>query len=187
MHEPLQHACTDEHVATGRQALTVEVGGGVGEGVGRVVDEGDQGVGHLIADPVLEHAAALRHRLTVEGARHHTEQHRRHEGVEHDGGAAAGGLGGTEQAGGPVGGITGGLGEVELVGRPADAEAETALGLVAVVGEGADADVAAVLPPGPTDAGGGGHRGFDSDVGVVGIVDTHTCVDAQGELLELLG
>jgi hypothetical protein len=37
--EPLEHAILDEHVAPSGESLAVDVGGGVGLRVGRIVDE----------------------------------------------------------------------------------------------------------------------------------------------------
>ena len=114
------------------------------------------------------------------------EEHRRHVRVEHDRDALRGRLGCTEQASGTVGGLASGLGQVELLGRTADAETEAGLRLVAVVGERADGDVAAVLATAATNAGGGRDRGLDRDVGVVRVVDSNSRIDADRQSLELL-
>ena len=68
MHELLQHAAVDQHVAPGGQALAVELGGGVRQRVGRVVDQRDDRGGDLLAEAVLEQAAALGDALAVERA-----------------------------------------------------------------------------------------------------------------------
>ena len=47
-----QHAALDQDVAAGGEALAVDVGGGVGERVGRVVDQRDERRRHLLAEPV---------------------------------------------------------------------------------------------------------------------------------------
>ena len=73
------------------------------------------------------------------------------------------------------------------LGLAGDAEAEAGLRLVAVVGEAADADVAAVLPAALADAGRGGHGDLAPGVGVVGVVDADPRVDAERQPLELLG
>ena len=61
------------------------------------------------------------------------------------------------------------------------------LRLVAVVGEAADADVAAVLPAALADAGGRRHGDLAPGVGVVGVVDADPGIGGERQPLELLG
>ncbi len=87
-----QHAAVDQGVAARRETFAVDVGRGVGERVGRVVDEVDERRRDLVAEPILEQAAALDDGLAVERRRDDAEELCRDERVEHDRGPARVGL-----------------------------------------------------------------------------------------------
>ena len=141
MGELLEHAVLDQRVAARGEALAVDVGRRVGERVRRVVDERDERRGDLVAEPVVEQAAPLDDGLAVERRRDDPEELRGHERIEHDGRSACdGGLRGAEQPGRPVGGLASGTVEIELVGRPPDAESESGLGLVVASPSSASVD-----------------------------------------------
>ena len=71
--------------------------------------------------------------------------------------------------------------------RASDAESETGLGLVAVVGKRADRYVTRVLTAVDPDTRGGGNRGLASAIAVVGVVDTHSRIGCCREPLEFFG
>ena len=127
-------------------------------GVGGVVDQREQRRGDLLAHPVGERRPALEHRLAVERAGDDAEQGRRHPRLEHQGDRAAGGLDRAQQAGGALGRVVGGLGEVDVGGLAAHRHAVAGLGLVAVLGQRLHRQVADGRAPGHGDAGGGRHR-----------------------------
>ncbi len=145
--------------------------GGVGERVGGIVDEREHRRGDLVAQPVGEQRAALQHGLAVHGAGQDPDELGRDVGVEDDGHAAARGLDGAEQAGGPLGGVGRGRVDVELGRLTADREAEAGLGVAVVGGERVGAHVAGGVAPGGPDAGGGDHHALAHAVGVVGRLD----------------
>jgi len=96
VHEPLQDAVLDQHVATGGESLTVDIGRRVGQRVGRIVDEGDARGRDLFAEAVAKQRAPLDDRLTVERRGDDPEQLGGHERVEDDRRPPGLGLGGAE-------------------------------------------------------------------------------------------
>ena len=135
MHELLQHTSVDEDVAPGGEPLAIEVGGGVRQRVGWVVDQRDHGVGHHIAESVLEQAAPLGDGLTVERAGDDTEEHRRHVRVEHHRHSLRRRLDRAQQPSCTIGRFLRCLRQIELVGRTADTEPEPGLAIGGEVGE----------------------------------------------------
>ena len=81
MDELGEHATVDEHVRSCRQPLAVDVGGGVGQRIGGVVDERDGLVGNLLAQAIAEQAASLDGALTVQRRADDRQELRRDEGA----------------------------------------------------------------------------------------------------------
>ena len=187
VHESLEHTTVDQGIAAGGKALAVDVGRGVRLRVGRIVDEREQRRGDGFTDAVCEQAAALRDVLTVQRAAEHAEKLRRHERIEHDGDPLRRRLDGAEQPGRPIRCLLRGFGEIELLWRPPDGEAEAGLRLVAVVGKSTDGYVAAVFAAAHADPARRCDGCLTGAVAVVGVVDTHPRVHGACQPFEFLG
>jgi hypothetical protein len=103
------------------------------------------GIGDGVAEAVLEQAATLGHGLTVERAGDDAEELAVTYGSSTTVRPGSSGLVAPSRRVARSDASCRRLGQIELVGRATDAEPEAGLRLVAVVGERADADVAAVL------------------------------------------
>ena len=116
MHELLQHTVLDEHVAAGGEALTVDIGGGVGLRVRRVVDQRDDGAATLSPSRSRNSDRPLTTASPLSVDEIDPEELCGDERVEHHRQAAARRLRRAEQSGGPIDGLAGGPVEIELVG-----------------------------------------------------------------------
>ena len=190
VHELLQHAVPDEHVAAGGETLAVDVGGGVGQRVRRVVDQGDRRGRHLSPSRSLNRLRPL----TTASPFSVTEMTPRNCAVTYgssttvrrrlDGFVAPSSRVARSAASRAAWSRSNSSGE-----RPTLNPNPVCVSLLAVtfVGERRDRHVAAVLPARHPDAGGGRHRRLAGDVGVVRVVDAHPRVGAGSQLLEFLG
>ena len=134
--ESAHHTVDDQRVATGRDAVAVELRGTHRARVGRVVDQRNDGRGDPFADPAREQRTALQHRLAVECARQHPEHRARHERVEdHRDPPARRGFG-PEHPARTRRGVTGDRVEIEVAERPARDEPVARLSARTVVGQG---------------------------------------------------
>ena len=120
LHEHLEHAIFDKHVAARCQAFAVNVGGGVGKRVGGVVHKGDARVGHGVAKAPGKQASTLGHTFAVQRARNHGKKLRGDERIEHHRGALARWLDRAQQSCGAIGGLACGALQVEFLRRIAN-------------------------------------------------------------------